>query len=192
MSDKRYEDIEKIIEKANVTFAEAKEAYEKNGEDLLDTLIYLERKSKLKKESKGSKEKNKEDLKKAKGFFNRLVSKLLKRNFIVYNDYKTFINIPLIFILLIFLFALPQSIFLLFLVILTGCRFKVSNENKPCNPLYQDFEKNIKNSVSDMKKAFEDTVKRGEETNTDSGEDKDKEFTTNDDNEDDFDEIIVD
>jgi NACalpha-BTF3-like transcription factor len=192
MSDKRYEDIEKIIEKANVTFAEAKEAYEKNGEDLLDTLIYLEKKSKLKKEPKGSKEKNKEDLTKAKGFFKRLLSKLLKRSFIVYNDHKTFINMPLIFVLLIFLFALPQSLFLLFLVILTGCRFKVSNDNNPLNPLYKDFEKNIKNGVSDMKKAFEDTVKRGEETKKDSVEDKEKEFTANDDNEDDFDEIIID
>jgi len=41
------EKVEKLREKANVTFAEAKEALEKSGGDILDALIYLENSGKV-------------------------------------------------------------------------------------------------------------------------------------------------
>lgn len=197
MSDKRYEDIEKIIEKANVTFAEAKEAYEKCGQDLLETLIYLEKKSKLKKKSKGCKYKNvdqdsRDGFTKAESFFKRLGTKLLKRNFIAYNDNKVFINMPLIVVLLIFLFSLPQSMFLLFLVILTGCRLKVVNNNKT-DKFYHSFEENIKNGVSDIKKAFEETIKTSDESKKNNQEEKkEDDFEIDESKEDDFEEVIID
>jgi len=41
------EKVEKLREKANVSFAEAKEALENSGGDILDALIYLEKKGKV-------------------------------------------------------------------------------------------------------------------------------------------------
>lgn len=42
------EQVEKLREKANVTYDEAKEALEISGDDILDAIIYLERKGKVK------------------------------------------------------------------------------------------------------------------------------------------------
>ncbi len=47
------EQVEKLREKANVTFEEAKEALDASGGDLLDALIYLEKKGKVKPPASG-------------------------------------------------------------------------------------------------------------------------------------------
>ena len=50
----KLEKIEKIIEKTGVSYAEAKNALEEAGEDLLDAIVLLESQGKIKKPEMGS------------------------------------------------------------------------------------------------------------------------------------------
>lgn len=124
------EQVEKLIEKANVTYDEAKTALEASGNDLLDALIYLERNGKVQpppnggyynsknqaepeKESFGtSREKNTENGKTFTGIVNKffkwcgyIISKGNENSFEVRRNGKYVIAVPVTILVLFLIFA---------------------------------------------------------------------------------------
>jgi len=133
----RLEKIDLIKERANVTYQEAKEALEKNDYDVLETLIDLERQSKLKDEKKAgekseSKKETKTDEKKTapsedgisqsiKGFF----KKSMRSSFILKDKNKEqVLKLPLFVF-----FTLPFSLLVLILAVVFKFKLIIKHDD---------------------------------------------------------------
>ena len=130
--------VEKLMEKANVSYAEAKQALENNNWDMLDALIELERQGKVhgrqstarcttepEKENKGTRQEspgaNKSDHSGWDEFWNgfcRLIRKGMQNHFVAQRRGETVISIPVLLLILLlcigFWFILPLMIVGLF------------------------------------------------------------------------------
>ncbi len=137
------EKVERLRERANVTYEEAKKALEECSWDLLDAMVYLEKQGKVKKPGTGNYSTQYEepeeireaaDRKKSSGgitdmlnrFFRwcaKMVQKGNETYFKVEKDGKTKISIPVtVFVILVLLFF--WAIFLLMVIgLFVGCRY---------------------------------------------------------------------
>lgn len=138
---KNFEMVEKLREKANVTYEEAKAALELNDWDLLDAMVYLEKEGKMDYEwtsefsTKEEKESKKQESKaKAAGGINKffsavkdLASKGLNRHFEIRFNEESVIRIPLTILVILLLFmwaAIPFFIFVAIVAYIFGVRYK--------------------------------------------------------------------
>jgi hypothetical protein len=130
--------VEKLMEKANVSYAEAKQALENNNWDMLDALIELERQGKVhggqgttrcttepEKENKGTRQENpganKSDHSGWDEFWNgfcRLIRRGMQNHFVAQRRGETVISVPVLLLILLlcigFWFILPLMIVGLF------------------------------------------------------------------------------
>ena len=163
------EKIDMLMERANISYKEAKEALEMHNGDMVESLIYLEASNKTayksspkpqpqrKTNSKSNSGTNRND----SDFFEdvrKFIKKMHKTNFVIGDKNKKIIDIPLTIAALIILFTLPVSIFILIVPYLFG--YKISILDTQGNPV--NFQKTFSFGSDDSVKT--ETTKASEET----------------------------
>lgn len=127
------EKIDMLMERANISYKEAKDALEMHNGDMVEALIYLESSNKTAQKittkqvrvqtrprPHGQRPENDffEDVKK-------FISKMHKTSFVIRNKSKKVLDIPLTIAALIVLFTMPVSFFLLILPYLFGYQIAI-------------------------------------------------------------------
>ena len=176
----RIEMIEQLKNKAMVTYEEAKEALEKCNWDLLNAIIYLERKGKvnnsgstdlvkLSKES-DSKDENKEESKKEKssgfgallGRFFKFIEKAIKKGnknyFEIKKDNEEPIRVSLTISTILLLIAFWPVAILLLVGLFLGYKYSLSGPDIKSDTVNNVFEK-ASTSAKDIKKDFQQGYK---------------------------------
>ena len=144
-----FEKVEKLREKANVTFEEAKAALEEANWDLLDAMIILERQGKAeeRRESYSTRENadlmvvdqpEKKETKRGNAFTDKLKvlwHKSLENYFVIERGDDVLINIPICVFVLILLFTWHVTLIIMVVALFFGCRysFKGADEMKLAN-----------------------------------------------------------
>ena len=145
-----FEKVEKLREKANVTFEEAKAALEEANGDLLDAMILLEKqgKAEARKESYSTKdepsslivvdEPEKKEKKRGNAFTDKLKAlwhKSCENYFVVERNEETIINIPIWVFIIILIFTWHVTLAAMIIALFFGCRysFKGAAEMKLAN-----------------------------------------------------------
>ena len=145
-----FEKVEKLREKANVTFEEAKAALEEANGDLLDAMILLEKqgKAEAQKESFSTKdepsslmvvdEPEKKEKKRGNAFTDKLKAlwhKSCENYFVVERNEETIVNIPIWVFIIILLFTWHVTLAAMIIALFFGCRysFKGAAEMKLAN-----------------------------------------------------------
>ena len=122
------EKIDLLMERANVSYKEAKETLEETDGDLLEALIRLEKAEKIVEPEKSAAEKNreaKEAIKmRSKSFFNDLKETRFK----IKKEDKNVVDVSLLTASVITLVTMPVSIFVLAVPYLFGHRIVVGKE----------------------------------------------------------------
>ena len=133
-----FEKVEKLREKANVTFEEAKAALEEAGGDLLDAMIILEKQGKAEahKESYSTKDAGgellvvdqpeKSEKKRGNAFTDKVKAlwhKSCENNFVVEKGSEAIVNIPIWVFILILLFTWHVTLAVMIVALFLGCRY---------------------------------------------------------------------
>jgi hypothetical protein len=117
--------IEKLKEKVNISYADAKEALEKCNGDLVDALIYLEKENKIKAEPEAPGSCGE---KKTSGFWEatkRGIKRCNDTRVVISKNDDTILNISLTIFIILGLVATPFVLVVLLLLLFTGHRFRV-------------------------------------------------------------------
>lgn len=140
------EQVEKLREKANVSYEEAKAALEASGGDMLDAIIYLEKQGKVeppqnngtyvseKPEAEQTQEQQTSSSYQNGETFSGLVRKLLrwigrliargnKNTFEVWRKEKVIISMPVTVLILLLIFAFWVTVPILVIGLFAGCRY---------------------------------------------------------------------
>lgn len=132
--------VDELRKRANVSYQEAVDALEKNNNNLLDALVYLEGKNKIKPENKCS----------SNGFFSWVKDIIRKGNkikFIISKEDNNVLSIPLTAAVIITVFAPYVTLVGLIIAIATrhNIKFKKeSGEEASVNKVIQNITDNIK------------------------------------------------
>ncbi|MBO4889971.1 MAG: DUF4342 domain-containing protein [Lachnospiraceae bacterium] len=132
-----FEKVEKLREKANVTFEEAKAALDEANGDLLDAMILLEKQGKAeeRRESYSTKEDaslmvvdepEKKEKKHGNAFTDKLKAlwhKSLENYFVIERGDDVLINIPICVFVLILLFTWHVTLIVMVVALFFGCRY---------------------------------------------------------------------
>ena len=133
-----FEKVEKLREKADVTFEEAKKALEEANWDLLDAMIILEKQGKAepRKETYSTKEENtelavvdepeKKERKRGNSFTDKLKvlwHKSCENYFVVERDDERIIRLPIWVFLLILIPTFEVSLIVMIVALFFGCRY---------------------------------------------------------------------
>ena len=124
------EQIDLLMERANVSYTEAKEALEQANGDIVEALLYLEKNNKVNiKTTKSTPNKSAEYKEKAKSFWNQLqaTSVIMKKN------ERTFLNVPAGIAIIGIVVCMPFSFLVLLIAILYGVKINVVGENDVAN-----------------------------------------------------------
>jgi len=172
----RNEMIEILIEKANISREEAQEVLEKCNWDLLDSIIYLERRGKVendeattiievKEEEQEKKEDNKKHDEKFGGigevigrifkFMGKTIKKGSNHFFEVRKENKKPIRISLIISILLLIFLSVPSIVLLIVGLFCGYKYSISGSNVNYDGVNNIFE-GVSKSADTIKKDFKE------------------------------------
>ena len=175
----RNEMIEILIEKANISREEAQEVLEKCNWDLLDSIIYLERRGKVENneattiiEAKEEEQEKKEDNKKHDDKFGgigevigrifKFVGKVIKKGnnhfFEVRKENKKPIRISLIISILLLIFLSVPSIVLLIVGLFCGYKYSISGSNvnyDGVNNIFEEVSKSADTIKKDFKEGYE-------------------------------------
>ena len=146
------EKIDMLMERANISYKEAKEALEMHDGDMVEALIYLEASNKTE-QSKNTRHQRPQRPQRPNTHqsrrnnqsdffdeFRKIFGKMHKTNFIIGNKNKKVLDLPLTIAAIIILFTLPFSLFLLILPYIFGYSISILDaEGKNVN-----FEKTFK------------------------------------------------
>lgn len=132
------EKIDMLMERANISYKEAKEALEMHDGDMVEALIYLEASNKTasnktaqKSNRSGSQRTQSQKNPNNTDFFDdvkNFIQKMHKTNFVIGNSQKKIIDIPLTIASLIILFTLPVSLFVLIIPYLFGYKISIQDQ----------------------------------------------------------------
>lgn len=125
--------IEKLRERANVSYEEAKEALEKCNGDIVDALIYLEKQDKIKppKESGNSG---------CWASLKRLVKKCHATRLVISKNNENIVDLPLTVVIIITVIAPPITIAGLLVALFTGYKIRVKGPSGEDVKLNQTLE----------------------------------------------------
>ncbi|WP_346935887.1 DUF4342 domain-containing protein [Clostridium sp.] len=175
----RNEMIEILIEKTNVSCEEAQEVLEKCNWDLLDSIIYLERRGKVennesvtiieaKEEEQEKKEDNKKHYEKFGGIGEvigrmfKFVGKFIKKGnnnfFEVRKENEKPIRISLTISILLLIFLSVPSIVLLIVGLFCGYKYSISGSNinyDGVNNIFEEVSKSADTIKKDFKEGYE-------------------------------------
>jgi len=137
------EKIDMLMERANISYKEAKEALEMHNGDMVEALIYLEASNKTayakpgQRPNKGAPHAQNRTKKPENDFFDdvkKFFDKMNKTNFVVGNKSKKILDIPLTVAAVLTLITMPVSMFLLILPYLFGYKISIlDSEGKNVN-----------------------------------------------------------
>lgn len=139
-----FEKVEKLREKANVTFEEAKAALDETNGDLLDAMILLEKqgKAQTRKESYSTREANEllvvdqpeeKETKHGNAFTDKLKSlwhKSCENYFVVERNDDVIINIPIWVFIIILIFTWHVTLVAMVIALFVGCRYSFKGEDE--------------------------------------------------------------
>ncbi|MBE5857251.1 MAG: DUF4342 domain-containing protein [Lachnospiraceae bacterium] len=172
-----FEKVEKLREKANVSYEEAKEALEKSNGDILDAMILLEKEGKTKKAGAESystkyeagselerfknceeKQERRERAKENCRTFGEKLKSLLKKsteNFLVIERKgERIVKLPILAMVLILIFAWYAAIIAIIVSLFMGCKYSFEGEedfkkaNDVCDKA-EDIAASVKDKVVD-------------------------------------------
>lgn len=138
------EKIDMLMERANISYKEAKEALELHDGDMVEALIHLEASNKTA-GPKSAHKMNSRPKGGAQGKTNKpdrdfmedikkFIQKMHKTSFVVGNKHKRLLDIPLTIAALLVLFTMPVSLFILILPYLFGYKISILDaEGKKVN-----------------------------------------------------------
>ena len=165
-----FEKVEKLREKANVTFEEAKAALDEANGDLLDAMILLEKqgKAETQKETYSTKEENTEVLvvdqpeKKEKKHGNAFTDKVkalwhksCENYFVIEREDKVMLNLPIWVFIIILIFSWHVTIIAMIVALFFGCRYsfkgadQMKTANEVCDKVSEAAEK-VKESYNNL------------------------------------------
>lgn len=127
------EQIDLIMQRANVSYSEAKEALEQTNGDIVEALLLLEKNEKIKVDSHQKSAAHREQI-------NNFISKLNATSFIMYKHERCFIDVPLSIAILSALFCLPFSIVAIVLALVFGVRISIKGENDLATKINSTFD----------------------------------------------------
>ncbi|MBN4074720.1 MAG: ubiquitin [Alkaliphilus sp.] len=119
----KLEQIDLLRKRANVSYKEAKEALEKNNDDIVEALVYLEEGKKMKEESSESRKSKEGDSLGKK--INKFVKKCNKTKIIVSKGENTVLNVSSTVVIIAGVFTLPVSLAVAALPFLTGHKITI-------------------------------------------------------------------
>jgi len=171
----RNEMIEILIEKTNVSCEEAQEILEKCNWDLLDSIIYLERRGKVENnesvtiiEAKEEEQKKKEDNKKHYEKFGgigevigrmfKFVGKFIKKGNNNFFEVRRENEISLTISILLLIFLSVPSIVLLIVGLFCGYKYSISGSNinyDGVNNIFEEVSKSADTIKKDFKEGYE-------------------------------------
>ena len=140
MSNINLEQIDLIMQRANVSYSEAKEALEQCNGDTVEALLFLEKANKIKSTSSS---KNHNNSAKCEGF-KAFVKKLHATTFTLSKNGRTYLDLPLSITLIGALVCCPFSILALVIVLAYGMKINISGDNDVAdkiNATFNDFQK---------------------------------------------------
>ena len=127
------EQIDLVMERAQVSYTEAKEALEATNGDLLEALLYLEKQGKV-----NNKQKDVSDMgSKLEG----IIQKLNKTRFKMFKKDTTYVNIPLSIAILLILPTLYVSIIALLISLIVGVRIELEGDTDIARKVNEEIEK---------------------------------------------------
>ncbi|SKC85418.1 DUF4342 domain-containing protein [Maledivibacter halophilus] len=150
------EQIDLLKKRANVSYADAKEALEKFEGDTVQALVYLEKENKVK-------SKNKSD------FMSKLKSIIKKGNrtkFIIKNSENTVLNIPVTLAIIITIIGTPFVIIGLLIALLTKHKIsieKIGGKNYDVNKVFDKMSSAVNDMASDFQSNENETTKNTKE-----------------------------
>lgn len=122
MSNISLEQIDLVMSRMNVSFAEAKEALEHCNGDVVEALLYLEKVDRI----KTTKSETASSTDKVTSFINKLNA----TTFIMKKGNRTYVDVPLSVAIIIILFTFHISVVALILSLIFGIRFYIKGENE--------------------------------------------------------------
>lgn len=183
------EKIDNLRERANVSYAEAKEALEANEGNMIDAIIYLENEDKTvydraKREQTRNREKERMNHRKEKyrnnaddfaDSFKKLLKSLNDTRVVMYNNDRVVFDISMTITILTAAFLFPFAVGVFVIGLLMGNRFKVIRKDKKGDVLNTVLEKAAKmsqtvaNNLKEKVNEVNETVKK--EVNLEENED---------------------
>ena len=127
------EQIDLIMQRANVSYSEAKEALENSNGDIVEALLYLEKADKIKATpcSKGE-------------GFKSFIAKLNATQFILRKKERVYVDTPLSIAILALILCFPFTLILLAIALIYGIRIDIKGENdiaQKVNATFDSFSK---------------------------------------------------
>ena len=122
------EKIDMLMERANISYKEAKEALEAHNGDMVEALIYLEASNKTSGVKRTAPQPRPRAQRPENDFFEDLkkfFAKMHKTSFIIGNSSKRILDIPLTIAALLILFMLPFSLFAMIIPYLFGYKISI-------------------------------------------------------------------
>lgn len=130
------EQIDLIMQRANVSYAEAKAALEQANGDILEALLILEQGEKIKSNHSTTQTTSNSTSDKITGFINKLNA----TNFIMKKKEHVYVNVPLSVALIATIFTLPTSLFVLIIPLVFGVRIHIQGDNDLANKINSTFD----------------------------------------------------
>ena len=133
MENINLEQIDLIMQRANVSYSEAKEALENSNGDIVEALLYLEKADKIKATpcSKGE-------------GFKSFIAKLNATQFILRKKERVYVDTPLSIAILALILCFPFTLILLAIALIYGIRIDIKGENdiaQKVNATFDSFSK---------------------------------------------------
>lgn len=163
------EKIDSLRERANVSYAEAKEALENSGGNMIDAIIALESDNKtvydrVKKEKARAREHERVQARKEKYKSNaddfvdsskKVINNLNETRVVMYNDQRVVLDISLTITIVAAVFAFPITMAVFIIGLLTGNRYKVVKKDAKTSSINSVLDKAAevsKNVTDNLKK----------------------------------------
>ena len=135
MSTITLEQIDLIMQRANVSYSEAKEALETCGGDIVEALLYLEKCERIQTKKTTSSSTDK---------VTSFIDKLNATTFVMKKKERTFVNIPLSIALIAIILCFHVSIVAIIIALIFGVRISITGEN--------DIAEKINSTIDTLKK----------------------------------------
>lgn len=130
------EQVDLLMQRANVSYTEAKEALERCNGDIVESLLYLEKAEKINTQKSASSSK----IDKVTSF----IDKLNATTFIMKKKERIYVNVPLSVALIAIILSFHVSILAIVIAVIFGVRIAIIGEN--------DIANKINSTIDDFKK----------------------------------------
>lgn len=134
MTNITLEQIDLIMQRANVTYTEAKAALEHCNGDVVEALLYLEKAEKIQTQKSPS----------STDKVTSVINKLNATTFIMKKEARTYVNVPLSVALIAIILCFHVSIIAIIIALILGVKISIVGEN--------DIANKINSTIDDFRK----------------------------------------